>query len=130
MFRRFTLFLLCCTAALLLLNTHLSTHADAIETKKIFLLDIKGAIGPATSDYFQRGLNKAQQAGAEMVVIQLDTPGGLDLAMRDMVQAIIASAVPVVTYVSPAGARAASAGTYILYASPSANWRRWWRRRI
>lgn len=81
------------------------------------LLTVDGAIGPATNDYVQRGLNKAKEAGATIVVIQLDTPGGLDLAMRDIIQAIIASPVPVAMYVSPPGARAASAGTYMLYAS-------------
>jgi membrane-bound serine protease (ClpP class) len=80
-------------------------------------IEIRDAIGPATSDFLQRGLARAQQRGARLVVLELDTPGGLDTAMRDMIQAILASPVPVVTYVSPSGARAASAGTYILYAS-------------
>lgn len=80
-------------------------------------LEIRDAIGPATSDFLQRGLAHAQQRGARLLVLELDTPGGLDTAMRDMIQAILASPVPVVTYVSPSGARAASAGTYLLYAS-------------
>ncbi|MEW6331559.1 MAG: nodulation protein NfeD, partial [Pseudomonadota bacterium] len=83
----------------------------------VMLLNISGAIGPATSDYVHRGLKKAQQAGAVLVVLQMDTPGGLDTAMRKIIQDIIASPVPVVTYVSPSGARAASAGAYILLAS-------------
>lgn len=80
-------------------------------------IEIRDAIGPATSDFLQRGLAHAKQRGAQLLVLELDTPGGLDTAMRDMIQAILASPVPVVTYVSPSGARAASAGTYILYAS-------------
>jgi len=81
------------------------------------LLRVSDAIGPATSDYLRRGMAKAGDRGARLVIIQLDTPGGLDTAMRDIIRDIIASPIPVAIYVSPPGARAASAGTYMLYAA-------------
>ncbi len=80
-------------------------------------LEIKGGIGVATADYVIAGIEHAEETGAELVIINMDTPGGLMAPMRDIVQAILTADVPVATYVSPAGARADSAGTYILLAS-------------
>jgi membrane-bound serine protease (ClpP class) len=81
------------------------------------VLDIQGAIGPAVAEDVQRVLNTATKTKTSLIILRMDTPGGLDQSMRVIIKGILASPVPVVTYVSPKGARAASAGTYILYAS-------------
>jgi len=96
----------------LLLAVSLTAHAQT-GSPRVDVLTIKGTINPVLTDYISRGIEQAEGTGANAVIIQMDTPGGLDTAMRDIIQSIINARVPVVVYVSPAGARAASAGAYI-----------------
>ena len=85
-------------------------------TTEAVVIEVDGAIGPATSAYVEKAIADAEDRGARLLVLRMDTPGGLDTSMRSIVKAINGSTVPVVGYVAPSGARAASAGTYILYA--------------
>ena len=82
-----------------------------------YVLEVRGAIGPAVTDYLKQTLKLANQRDADFAIIKMHTPGGLVTAMQDIIQEILASDIPIVTYVSPSGSHAASAGTYILYAS-------------
>jgi len=100
-------------AASVLLVSAIAARADGT----VVVLEIKGGIGVATAEYILSGIEHAESSAAELIIINMDTPGGLMAPMRDIVQAILGSSVPVATYVTPAGARADSAGTYILLAS-------------
>lgn len=88
----------------------------AAPSPKVIVIDLDGAVGPVSAGFIVRGLKRAADEGASLAVLRLDTPGGLDSSMREIVRAILASPVPVAGYVAPGGARAASAGTFILYA--------------
>ncbi len=100
-----------------LLVLSILSGASSAAPAPVIVLNVNGVIGPATADYFHRGLKRAEKDGAQLLVLQVDTPGGLDTSMRAIIKDILASPIPVAVYVAPSGARAASAGTYILYAS-------------
>ena len=105
------------SALVFLLLTAIVSSWSAATAAQVVELEVKDGIGVATAEYLISGIEHAEEIGAELVIINMDTPGGLMKPMREMVQKILGSSVPVVTYVTPAGARADSAGTYILLAS-------------
>ena len=100
----------------LLLAASIATNVQAA-SPRIDVITIKGTINPVLVDYIESGIEQAEDNNAEVLIIQMDTPGGLDTAMRDIVQLIVNSRVPVAVYVAPSGARAASAGVFITMAA-------------
>ncbi|MEC8918714.1 MAG: nodulation protein NfeD [Pseudomonadota bacterium] len=94
--------------------------AQSPAANRALVLTLDDSINPATRDYVERGIRRAESMDAELLVVELDTPGGQVESMRRLAQTILAARVPIATYVTPSGARAASAGTYLLYASPIA----------
>src|SRR5699024_9852838 len=100
----------------------LSAETGHAQSQRGFMaqIDIDGAIGPAAAEYFRNASQRAMDEGARAIVLRLDTPGGLSKSMHDIIADILASPVPVLCFVAPSGARAASAGTYIFYACPVA----------
>jgi membrane-bound serine protease (ClpP class) len=109
--------LVAAAAAVALVVSSLSASAGENNSKLALTISVDGAIGPATARYVKDALTKASERHAEVVVLRMNTPGGLSTSMREIIADVLASRVPVVGYVAPSGAHAASAGTYILYAT-------------
>jgi membrane-bound serine protease (ClpP class) len=109
--RQFSI-LIAALAMLLMVTLYAASDAN-----KAYLVEVDAVIGPVTQELIERSIENAEADNATMVILQMDTPGGLDHSMREIIKAILDAHVPVITYVAPQGSRAASAGTYILYAS-------------
>lgn len=101
----------------LFLALGLPAQAQPAVPAPVRVLEVQGAISPASADFIVKGIAEAKAAGAQLVVVELDTPGGLDASMRAIIRSILSARLPIAVYVAPGGARAASAGTFILYAS-------------
>src|SRR5262245_44560308 len=106
---------LCAAGGFAVMAAGLLSPAAAAAAERAVVLEVDGVIGPALADYVIRAIRGVQPTDTRLVVLRMNTPGGLDSSMREIIRAILASPVPVVTYVAPSGARAASAGTYIAY---------------
>ena len=109
--------LVAAAAAVALVVSPLVASAGEVNSKLALTISVDGAIGPATARYLKDALTKASERHAEVVVLRMNTPGGLSTSMREIIADVLASRVPIVGYVAPSGAHAASAGTYILYAT-------------
>src|SRR5436190_11934064 len=109
-----------CAGIALLATCIVNSAPHAALAKQAVVLDIDGAIGPAIANYITREIGGLSPSETGLVILRMNTPGGLDTSMREIIRAILSSPIPVATYVAPSGARAASAGTYIAYASPIA----------
>src|SRR5690349_24703032 len=90
----------------------------ALAQAPVVVVPLEGPIGPAAADFVKRSIERAAKDGSQLVVLRMDTPGGLDTSMREIIKAILASPVPVASFVAPSGARGGCAGTYLLYAAP------------
>jgi len=106
-----------CVGLILLAVQAVTQAAQDAAPAPAVLLDVRGAIGPATAEYLDAGLAHARERGAAVIILRIDTPGGLVSSLRDINRAILASPIPIISYVAPGGAQAASAGTYMVYAS-------------
>ena len=104
-------------AAAAVLGLSSSRAEEGGRTRLVLTVEIDGAIGPASARLLEEGLAEAKDRNAEALILQMNTPGGLVTSMREMIADILASPVPVIGYVAPSGGHAASAGTYILYAT-------------